>query len=105
MGYSNGGTGSVHFAKIFPETFSAAIPMGADFMEKLCPAVPTYMIHGSEDEFYTPAKLKRIVDGLKAKDCDIQLHFVEGANHGGACQMVGHLTVASIWLEMEAWKE
>lgn len=104
-GYSNGGTGSVHFAKHFPESFSAAIPMAADYMDEVCPEIPTYMIHGSDDEFYSSSALKGIVDGLSAKGCDLQLHLVDGASHGSACQMVADLVGAGTWLQREVWVE
>ena len=104
-GYSNGGTGSIFFAKNFPETFSAAIPMGGDFMEAICPSIPTYLIHGSEDELYSSSQLKRIVDGLAAGNCDIQLQLVAGARHGSACQMRINLREAADWLEQEVWKD
>ncbi len=104
-GYSNGGTGSVHFAKNFPQTFSAAIPMAADYMKEICPQIPTYLIHGEQDEFYSPTALQQVVDRMQSKGCDIQLHLVSGATHGSACQMVAELIAAGLWLEMEIWKE
>lgn len=104
-GYSNGGTGSVYFAKNFPETFSAAIPMGGNYMEPTCPLIPTYLIHGEEDEFYSPVLLQQTVSGLQASDCDIQLEFVPGATHGAACTMITQLAGASFWLQNEVWKE
>lgn len=104
-GYSNGGTGSVFFAKNHPNSFSAAIPMGADYKEAECPGIPTYMIHGSEDEFYSPPALKRIVDGLIASNCDIQLHLIQGASHGSACQMDLDLRKAGDWLREVVWRD
>ena len=104
MGYSNGGTGSVHFAKNHPEAFSAAIPMAADYKEPICPSIPTYMIHGTNDEFYASTILKRIVDGLSVQGCDIQLHLVDNAGHGDANKMVTDLIGATNWLTDVVWK-
>jgi len=104
-GYSNGGTGSVFFAKNFPETFDVAIPMAADYMEPVCPKIPTYLIHGALDEFYSPVDLNQIVTSLSNQECPIQLHLVDGASHGSACgnSMITELRFAGIWLQEEVW--
>lgn len=104
-GYSNGGTGSVYFSKLDNSPFSAAIPMGADYQDEICPGIPTYLIHGQEDEFYPSIDLQRTVDKLTAESCDIQLHLVANASHGAACQMISELAIAGAWLELEVWKE
>lgn len=104
-GHSNGGTGSLYMAKNHPEAFSAAIPMAADYQEPTCPVIPTYMIHSAEDEVYSTTILKRIVDGLSAQSCDIQLHLVEDISHPEACKMVLELAKSGNWLRDVVWEE
>lgn len=102
-GYSNGGTGSIHFALEHPASFSAAIPMAANFSEDKCPEIPTYFIHGSEDSFYSPTELENRIKGLQQNGCDIQLKLIDGFGHQDACRLGPELFAAGLWLQEKVW--
>jgi len=103
-GYSNGGIAAWFFGVNYPELFSAAIPVASyyEYNKKL--KIPFYVIHGENDELFPLTETQDLVNSLKDKESDIQLHIIDGFSHYTACSYDRSLNFASDWLINEVWE-
>jgi poly(3-hydroxybutyrate) depolymerase len=104
MGYSNGGIGTWFFARLYPERFSAAIPMSANHAIVGQSPLPIHAIHGSHDRLFDVEKVRERVQVLKQAGFNVSLDVREGGQHEDACGYERELEVAVAWLEGSVWK-
>ncbi len=106
-GYSLGAIGAWHLAALYPQRFSAAIPIsGIPETNSLNmfkqSDVPLYAIHSSEDELFPLADLKKILEELKSLGKNITLKEVSGLSHYATGDFAEALRTAVPWLK-ERW--
>jgi predicted esterase len=86
-GYSMGGIGSWHIAARRTHRFSALIPIAcnppADALEA-AQEIPTYVIHGGQDELFPLSETRRAVALLKERGARLEFSVVEGGTHYAA---------------------
>jgi len=104
MGYSNGGIGTWFFARLYPERFSAAIPMSSNHAIVGQSPLPIHAIHGSHDRLFDVEKVRERVQALKQAGFDVSLDVREGGQHEDACGYERQLEVAVAWLQSSVWK-
>ncbi len=102
-GYSNGGIATWYFARLYPEYFSAAIPMA--FNESIAgpTPLPVYAIQGEKDELFPIAPIRAATSALMAKGFDITLNVRYRAGHMNPCAYEPELALAGQWLERYAF--
>jgi predicted peptidase len=103
-GYSNGGIGAWFFARLYPERFSAAIPMSANHAIVGATPLPIHVIHGSNDRLFDVEKVRERVQALKVAGFNVSLDVREGGQHEDACGYQRQLESAVAWLEGSVWK-
>jgi poly(3-hydroxybutyrate) depolymerase len=103
MGYSNGGIATWYFARLYPEYFSAAIPMA--FNESIAgpTPLPIYAIQGERDELFPIAPIRAATSALQAKGFDVTLRVRYRAGHMNPCAYEPELALAGQWLERHAF--
>ena len=103
MGYSNGGIATWYFARLYPEYFSAAIPMA--FNESIAgpTPLPIYAIQGEKDELFPIAPIRAATSTLRAKGFDVTLNVRYRAGHMNPCAYERELALAGQWLEQHAF--
>lgn len=102
-GYSNGGIGAWAYARLYPDTFSAAVPIaGNDTIVGETP-VPVFAIHGSLDEQFPLGPIQQNVDKLKQKGFDVTLTVRNRAKHMDPCKYEDEVEMAAEWLTKSAW--
>jgi poly(3-hydroxybutyrate) depolymerase len=104
MGYSNGGIGAWFFARLYPEHFSAAIPMASNHTIVGESPLPVFAIHGSRDELFDVASVQESVAALAARGFDVQLLIKARGTHMEPCAYVPELQTAVQWLEDDVWR-
>lgn len=104
VGYSNGGIGAWFFARLYPERFSAAIPMSANHAIVGPSPLPIHAIHGSNDRLFDVDKVRERVQALKQAGFNVSLDVREGGQHEDACGYERELEAAVAWLEGSVWK-
>jgi len=104
MGYSNGGIGAWFFARLYPERFSAAIPMSANHAIIGESPLPIHVIHGSSDTLFDVEKVRDRVQALAQRGFNVTLDVREGGQHEDACGYRRELEAAAAWLESTVWK-
>ena len=102
-GYSMGGIGAWYMAALYPQLFSAAIPMAGEPAGVLEPRVPLLAIHGELDAMFPLAVTREAVEELVSRGGDARLIVVEGANHHQAAAYLPGLAEAAAWLADEVW--
>jgi poly(3-hydroxybutyrate) depolymerase len=98
-GYSDGGTGSVHFASKYPDKFDGAIALAGYYRDVKEFEIPTYIIHGKKDELFDYKSAVEILStAQKAND---KLKFVAGdsLSHFQGCNYVPLLKEGFEWIE------
>jgi poly(3-hydroxybutyrate) depolymerase len=102
-GYSNGGIGAWAYARLYPDTFSAAIPIaGNDTIIGETP-VPVFAIHGSLDEQFPIEPIQQNIDKLKKAGFDVTLTVRNRAKHMDPCKYEDEVEMAAEWLTKSAW--
>jgi len=103
IGYSNGGIGTWFFARQYPASFSAAIPMAANDTIMGPTPLPVYAIQGTKDELFPIESVRLAVGRLQAQGQNVTLHEKYRGSHMKACSYVPELEAASEWLSTRAW--
>lgn len=103
MGYSNGGIGTWFFARLYPERFSAAIPMASNHAIVGETPLPVWAIHGSDDDLFDVTRVAESVAMLTKQGLPVSLHVRPGGTHNDPCPYVPELQAAALWLEQEVW--
>ncbi len=104
-GYSMGGIGTWYYAVTYPNIFSAAIPiasMPSSSIRPITDIIPTYVIHGEDDEIFTYNVVESLVSDIKIKNNTIKLVKVENATHYQTDSYKNHLSDAIDWL-IDRW--
>ena len=104
-GYSMGGIGTWYYASTFPEIFSLAIPIASmppNYLLPITKIIPTYVIHGQDDEIFSLLNVKNLVRDIKIKNNVIRLIEVENASHYETNKYKKPLSEALDWIE-ERW--
>lgn len=104
LGYSNGGTSSWYFAAQHPTLFSAAIPMAGSYSRVDKIDIPTYIIHGENDELFSHSTSQQIIKQVSDNGSDITFITATGLSHYQACSYTNYLRDAGFWLTNEVWK-
>lgn len=104
IGYSNGGISSWYFAANHPDIISASVPMAGVYEDVEKIDIPTYVIHGQNDELFSHSTNKGIVEQIKERGSDITFVTAEGLSHFEACNYTNYLSDAADWLVNEAWE-
>jgi pimeloyl-ACP methyl ester carboxylesterase len=99
VGYSNGGIGAWYFARIYPEYFSAAIPIAANDTIAGESPLPVYAIHGTRDEVFPIAGVRTRVRELEQTRADVRLVEKYRGGHYDPCSYTTELEGARAWLE------
>lgn len=103
MGYSNGGIAAWYFARLYPEYFSAAIPIA--FNETIVgpSPLPIYAIQGDQDELFSIESVRDAIHKLKAEGADLTFDEKYRTGHLDACAYERNLALAGRWLEQHAF--
>lgn len=99
VGYSDGGTGAVHFASKHSVYFDGAIALAGYYADVREFEIPTYIIHGKKDELFDHTMAnKRLAIALEANE---NLKFVssESLSHFQGCDYVHLLREGFKWIE------
>lgn len=108
-GYSNGGNGSWFFGEVYPDIFSAAIPMASSYNtyntdgQARYIATPMYVIHGENDELFPLEETQDWVNATVGVGSDITLEVAPGLTHNEPCEYVPYVKHAADWLLNEVW--
>lgn len=102
-GYSNGGIAAWYFARLYPEWFSAAIPMAFNDMIVGPTRVPVYAIQGDKDELFPIEPVRAAVARERAQGVDVTLAERHRAGHMTPCEYAPELRDAGAWLEQHAF--
>lgn len=108
-GYSNGGNGSWFYAEVYPEIFTASIPMASSYSTFSSNGsvrtieTPLYVIHGENDELFPVAETQEWVAATKEAGTNVTLEVAPGLTHYESCNYVPYLQNAASWLQDEVW--
>lgn len=102
-GYSNGGIGAWAYARLYPEAFSAAIPMASNETVMGETTIPVFVIHGTLDEMFPFAPIQARAEQLKQAGQPVTLAARYRAKHNDACKYKEELALAGKWLTDEVW--
>jgi hypothetical protein len=92
-GLSNGGTGTFHYATLFPHKLTAAVSaMGAGVFQPFTPederpyprntlALPLAFLHGEDDRIIEPETTRRTVEMLGQRVAPVETHYLKGKGH------------------------
>jgi hypothetical protein len=103
MGYSNGGIATWYFARLYPEYFSAAIPLAFNDSIVGATPLPVFAIQGDKDELFPIAPIRAAIEAQKAQGVDVTLQERYRAGHMQACAYEPELALAALWLEQHAF--
>ncbi|MDQ2643849.1 MAG: hypothetical protein M3020_08555 [Myxococcota bacterium] len=98
VGYSNGGIGAWYFARLYPEYFSAAIPIAANDTIAGETPLPVYAIHGTRDEVFPIAGVRASIHPLERSQGNVRLVEKYRGGHYDPCGYVAELEGARAWL-------
>jgi hypothetical protein len=99
LGYSNGGIGTWYFARLYPEYFSAAVPMAFNATVVGASSLPIYAIQGTKDEQFEFPPVRAALQSLIQQGRDVTLDEKYRGSHYAMCDYVPELTRAGHWLE------
>lgn len=103
-GFSMGGAGTWHFAKRFPERFSAAIPMaGQPPADVGAWTVPVLAIHSRNDEVVPIGPAEARIQALKTSGVPAEMMVLTGIAHYETARFADGLRRAIPWLR-DTWK-
>lgn len=97
-GYSNGGIGTWFFARLYPEYFSAAVPMASNDSIVGPSPLPIYAIHGAHDELFDAQAVGRAVRALERAGQEMTYDEKRRGSHFRPCSYVPELKRAARWL-------
>ena len=100
-GYSIGGIGTWYIAGRNQGEFSAALPMAANpppWVTEINWTLPTYVIHGLQDELFPIQASRDVVTELRRQGVDITLVEVDPASHFDTGRFYRPLRVAVPWI-------
>lgn len=97
-GYSDGGTGAVHFASNHPKLIDGAIAI-AGYYRPASYKAPTYIIHGVRDQLFSYSRSKIILEKNQQKSDRLKFVSVETLSHYEACNYVNLLQKGMEWIE------
>jgi dienelactone hydrolase len=103
LGYSNGGIGTWFFARQYPGSFSAAIPMAANDTIMGPAPLPVYAIQGTKDELFPIESIRPVIQQLRAQGQNVTLNEKYRGTHMQACSYMPELEAASAWLGTSVW--
>lgn len=103
MGYSNGGLGTWFFARLYPEHFSAAVPMAFNDTIVGPSPLPIYAIQGADDELFEAEAVRRAVTALERTGQDVTYDEKYRGSHFEPCSYVPELKRAGRWLVEHVW--
>lgn len=104
-GYSDGGIGAWSFIRLYPETFSAAIPIASSHTIMGASSRPVHAIHGEQDELFALSSVREQAELLQGEGSDIVLSVKPQGRHFEPCSYVAELHSAAEWLIQSAWKQ
>lgn len=104
-GYSNGGIATWYFARLYPEWFSAAIPMAFNDMIVGATRIPVYAIQGDKDEMFEFEPVRAALARERARGTDVTLSVRHRAGHMTPCAYAPELSAAGQWLESYAFAQ
>nr|WP_321223727.1 dienelactone hydrolase family protein [uncultured Psychroserpens sp.] len=81
-GYSNGGIASWAYAEKYPEVFCATIPIAGSYTASKI-EIPTYVIHGKNDELFNAYRTQNILSQSINKGSNITLNLIEQSHYEG----------------------
>lgn len=102
-GYSNGGIGAWVYARLYPEAFSAAIPMASNETVMGETTIPVFVIHGTRDELFPFAPIQARVEQLVQAGQPVRLAARYRATHMEGCKYKEELALAAKWLTNAVW--
>ena len=105
LGYSNGGIGAWFFARQYPASFSAAIPMASSDSIIGATPLPVFAISGTKDELFPIEDTRRAIAGMKAQGQNVTLLERYRGSHFKACDYGPELEAARDWLTASVWTE
>jgi predicted esterase len=98
MGYSNGGIGAWYFARLYPQHFTAAIPIASNHTIVGETPLPVYAIHGTRDELFPVGPLRSAVEALRQQGGNVALNEKYRGTHLAPCSYREQLSGAAAWL-------
>lgn len=101
-GYSNGGIGTWHYAKIYPKLFCAALPMSGHYQAKHI-KVPLYVLHGEKDELFKVEEVEEVLKNAIKKGSQIRYEIIPNFTHYAACSFVDELKKMAKWMKADIW--
>jgi len=103
-GFSMGGAGTWHWASMFPERFSAAIPIaGRPTGSASAWRVPVFAVHSRNDEVVPIGPAQKRIEELKQRGRNAEMVVLTGIAHYETGRYVEGLRRAVPWLK-ELWK-
>jgi len=102
-GFSMGGVGTWYLISLYPELFSAAIPVAGEPTAVLAPGVPLLAIHGELDAMFSLAVTQQAVDSLQSLGGNASLLVAPGLEHNAVNDYGPYLDQAVTWLTESAW--
>ncbi len=97
-GYSNGGNGTWHLARLYPHLISAAIPIAAAVQTEVRVETPIFAIHGEKDDLFPFAAAKANVEAIARKSPQVIFLPAPDRIHFAACTYVPELQQAAEWI-------
>lgn len=100
-GFSMGGVGTWFYASNYPEIFKVAVPIASSPPNYLIinDIIPTYAIHGTEDEVFPIQNARDDVRDIKIKGNIIRLVEVTDASHYETNKYIDPLAESLEWVE------
>ena len=100
-GYSDGGNMSLYLAEYHSDLFSYAIPMATAYQSDGLIALPSYIIHGQDDDLFDVSNTEKFILNYKKKGAKIKWKTLEGLSHFEACNYTDALKEAKEWVKKE----
>lgn len=100
-GYSMGGIGTWYYGSNYPDIFKVAVPIASSPPNYLVitDIVPTYAIHGTEDEVFPIQRVRDDVRDIKINGNIIRLTEISGASHYETNKYIDPLAESLEWVE------
>ena len=101
-GYSMGGVGTWYYASTYTDIFKVAVPISSsppNYLRPITDIVPTYAIHGTDDEEFSLQTVKKVVREIKNNGNIIRLTEVLGASHYETDKFIDPLAESLEWVE------
>ncbi len=102
-GYSNGGIGAWTIARLYPERFSAAIPIAFDAAAVGETRVPVFAIQGTKDELFDYEPIEQRIHALQHQGQPITFVGKYRGSHFRGCDYAPQVAAAGVWLTINVW--